>query len=257
MSLEELEPEAVGKVLGMRFSMEITERDYETPSCQDQLRHRGFRRVRYTPDESWFGPRPEGNPNTLVYGLGPNITRRVGAPQFSFQTVTDIDCSGSLRLLEEHRKDINFKDLPAHACIRNRDIRAAFPTAQLSLGTEGFSFWYFVPPRSTETGIHLSFVFGPFVHCAIEARVTQYTEVTARYVRASAQFDRCRTEAHRALCAALPGGETEMRVSPHQADLEAVRRCGTFESFFQREPAGGSIPDRERRTLYAAACRRN
>jgi hypothetical protein len=188
----------------------------------------------------WFASLPGGTPRVTypATATSPPLEEAV-SPALAYHVIVMTSCPGVMALDTETSATLEFRGLPAFACIRNVDDH--LPSALPPRAADGTATVLFRGKHDDYTGTDLTFFYRNGFSCAVTATLVQEDRMSNRFERATQKYRACLDSARNAYCAAHRTSRWQDQNSPDM-NADGIAHCGHFTDFFRREPYSGEPP---------------
>jgi hypothetical protein len=236
------DPVFVGATLGIQFHGEPTKRLSSARCSADRSLTASTDVTRYVATgQNWFVTLPGGTPRATypATDISPPLEEEI-SPALEYHVIVMTSCPGVMALDRETSATLEFRGLPAFACIRNVDDHLA--SAARPRSADGTATILFRGKHDDYAGTDLTFYYRRGFSCAVTATLVKEDRLSNRFERATQKYRACLDGARDAYCAAHPTSTWQEQNTPDGMNADGVARCGRFADFFRREPYTGAPP---------------
>lgn len=236
------EPDKVARLLSL--SLKPGEAEMRAPFSNCGNPYDGSSETRhYVPQEpNWYFASPEGVPHMQRPGFTINPPAVMRDPAFSYSVSKHKSCTGRSEPKEYTDARIDFSYISGYACITPQVLNRVLPQAEEGRGTDG-AMPYFYSGKfddRTWTKVNFSFFFG--TECLIGVTIDQSEMTGKRFLRARSKFQECKRQAELEYCSGREPFSWSEGDKIEAMDNFAFGKCGTMNSYFQKEPLSGEEP---------------
>ncbi len=234
----------VGNLLALDLKESQTEEIRQPPDCANPYSDSSHLTSRYIPQGAmWFTATPEGIPHMVRPGFAINRPATMGDPTFEYKITKIKSCTGRHELKEYTKAKLDFVYASGFACITASDLQKSLPEAKYSPATDGAMPFYYDGKTDDFSATRVEFFFFTGSPCMLSATVEQSQKTGKRYARALSHFLKCTKEADHEFCQnSKPFGWGDGDMQELMAE-HAIEKCGTFDSYYQREPLSEEAPE--------------
>jgi hypothetical protein len=207
--------------------------------------------IRYPLSSTWYQMQPQGIHEDLP-AFAINRASRTGDPKITYYTSDrTLECGLQAFLKNTRTAQLDLSGLPGFACVTPSDVTAMGWRYQM--GTDGVSVGTYAHVTD-DAASSVTIFFRAMASCATGVSIGQNNDRSLRWQRANAKYQECIKPIEREYCQAHPG--ITFRDGDKMDEMEAtgIKVCGSFESFYQREPRNGEIPPPTQRFVRRAPC---
>jgi len=236
------DPAFVSATLGIQFQEEPTRRLSSAPCPRNRLLTAATDVTRYVAaGHIWFARQPGGTPQVTypATDTSPPLEEAV-SPALAYHVIVMTSCPGVMALDTETSATLEFRGLPAFACIRNVDDHLA--SASPPRVADGTATILFRGKHDDYAGTDLTFYFRNGFSCAVTATLVQEDRMSSRFERATQKYRACLDNARDAYCAAHRTSVWRDQNTSDEMNADGINHCGHFTEFFRREPYSGEPP---------------
>jgi hypothetical protein len=236
------DPEFVAATLGIPFQAEPTKRLSSARCPADRSLTASTDVTRYVATgQNWFVTLPGGTRRATypATDISPPLEEEI-SPVLEYHVIVMTSCPGVMALDKETSATLEFRGLPAFACIRNVDDHLASATRPRR--TDGTATTLFRGKHDDYTGTDLTFYYRSGFSCAVTATLVEEDRMSNRFERATQKYRACLDSARDAYCAAHPSSRLQAQSAPDGMNADGIAHCGRFAEFFRREPYSGEQP---------------
>jgi hypothetical protein len=236
------DPGFVAATLGIQFREESTKRlsSARCPATQSLTAATDVTRYDAT-GPNWFASLPGGTQHVTypATDISPPLEEDV-SPALAYHVIVMTSCPGVMALDRETSATLEFRGLPAFACIRNVDDHLASATPPRA--ADGTATILFRGKHDDYTGTDLTFFYRNGFSCAVTATLVQEDRMSNRFERATQKYRACLDSARNAYCASHRASRWQEPSTPDGMNADGIARCGHFADFFHNEPYSGEPP---------------
>jgi hypothetical protein len=231
------EPDSVAQILDMKLNAQTETR--APRDCGDGTATR-MEITTVTPSEpSWFRELPSGAGHIDIPAFMINPASKSGDPKFEYRVYHTVECRDWPRLRDHKTAQVTFNGLPAFSCLTPSDIQREVPRIRPVTATDGVFLMHLDGRIDDDVAVTLRFFFRAGAACALAADVSQDQQGGYRYLRAQAKYEACREPSDRDFCSKHPNIAWGDRELLRNMVLQAYERCGTIDTFYNKEPSTG------------------
>ncbi|MTJ81126.1 MAG: hypothetical protein F8N37_08915 [Telmatospirillum sp.] len=238
-----LEPDRVARMLSLNLKENPAETKTKSSDCANPY-DSSWEISNYAPQEpNWYVGTPEGVPHMLRPGFAINPPAVMGDPKLNYTLTRIKSCTGRSEPKEYTEARLDFSYTSGYACITPPMLGKVLPEAKYSQATDGVMPYYYTGKFDDVSKATVEFHFFVGTQCLIGATVRQSEKSGKRFLRAQSRFQKCKRQADHEFCESHEPFSWSEGDKINAMNDFAAQRCGTVDSYFQKEPLSGGDPE--------------